>query len=429
MFDIGRVGLPCALVGAAVLLVFGRRLLPNRTELIEQYDKKRREYLVEMKVQPQCRLIGQSVEQAGLRHLPGLFLIEISRGDDLITPVSPQDVIHEGDRLVFTGVVTTIVDLEKIPGLVPTPNAEDSDPAIRQQRHLTEAVLSRSSPLIGRTVRDAHFRQQYGAAVVAVHRDGVRLTNKIGNIVLEPGDTLLLQTRMDFVSAFRHSRDFYLVSSVEGSTAVRHDRASLAVALVAALIAWMVAASWITGSGWQGFGSHAIAALTIAGLMVACRCLPISMARGALDIHVLLTLAAAIGLGRALTESGAASAIAQNLTGAVGDHPYLLLVVLYVLTMILTELVTNNAVAAMLIPLAVALAASSDGYNPRPFVMAVALAASLSFLSPVGYQTNLMVMGPGGYRPRDYLKAGWPVALSVTVVALLLIPYWWPLRL
>ncbi len=440
LWEIGKVGLPCALVGGLYFLMFGWRLLPNRTELIEQLDEQRREYLVEMLVRPECRLIGKTVEEAGLRHLRGLFLVEINREEEVIAPVTPSDVIHAGDRLVFTGVITTIVDLEKTPGLVPAADVTyEIHPHARRLRHLSEAVLSKSSPLIGTTVREADFRQRYNAAVVAVHRSGERLPSKIGDIVLEAGDTLLLQTRTEFTSRFRHSRDFYLVASVEGSQPRRHDRAWLAVVLMAVLILWLVAGSVASNSIgpqslWTGLTSPALAALTIAALMVVGRCLPIGEARSVVDLHVLVTIAAALGLGGALDKSGAAQWIADWLVYAAGAFcsdavfPYVLLVVLYVLTVAFTETISNNAVAVMLFPIAVATAAAAD-LSPRPFVMAILLAASLSFLTPIGYQTNLMVMGPGGYQPRDYLRAGWPLALLVAVTVLILTPIWWGFEL
>ncbi|MDY0169261.1 MAG: SLC13 family permease [Thermoguttaceae bacterium] len=430
LFEIGRVGFPCAVLGSAYLILIGYRLLPNRTELVEQLDEQRREYMVEMLVQPECRLIGKSVEQAGLRHLRGLFLIEIDRDNDVVTPVAPDDMIRAGDRLIFTGVVSTILDLVQIPGLVPaTDITYEIHPKRRIGRHLSEAVVSGSSPLVGTTVRHANFRRLYNAAVVAVHRNGAQLRRKIGDIVLRAGDTLLLQTRTEFSSTFRNSRDFFLVADVEGSEPRRHERAWLAIALVVALIAWLFAGSWFQPQGLAaGFGSSAIAAVAIAGLMIVGRCIPAAEARGAIDLQVLVTIAAALGLGRALTESGAAEAIANTVVGSAGRNPYVLLIGFYALTVVFTELISNAAVAAMLFPLAVALAAAGE-FSPRPFAMALALGASLSFITPIGYQTNLMVMGPGGYQPRDYLRAGLPLMLIVGAVALLLIPRVWPFGL
>lgn len=434
-FEVGRVGLPCAVVGSLYMLFVARRFLPNRIELLEQLGDQRREYLVEMLVMPNCRLIDQTVEAAGLRHLPGLFLIEIDRQGEVITPVTPRDKIHSGDRLVFTGVVTTIVDLEKIPGLVPAADRTyEFQPHEQTKRHLTEVVLSRTSPVVGQTVRGANFRERYNAAIVAVHRNGVRLTNKIGDISLEPGDTLLLQTRTEFVDTYRHSRDFYLVSSTGGTSARRHDKAIVATILFVILIAWLAAVSWIPDVGLlAGFGSRPVAAIAICGLMIVLRCMTTSEARSAIDLQVLITIAAAIGLGSALDESGTAARIAQGLVKLVeGAHlsesmaAYLLLAVVYLLTMFFTETITNVAVAAVMTPVAISVA-DAGHYEPRAFIMAVAMAASLSFITPIGYQTNLMVMGPGGYQPRDYLKVGAPLALLTMVTALIVIPQVWPL--
>ena len=429
LFEIGYVGLPCALVGATFLLLFARRLLPNRTDLIETLGEQRREYLVEMLVQPGCRLIGQTVEAAGLRHLQGLFLIEIDRDGELITPVTPSDIIKENDRLVFTGVVTTIVDLEKIPGLVPAADLTyEVQPKRRVGRHLTEVVLSSASPLIGTTIRAANFRQLYNAAVVAVHRYGQRVTNKIGDIRLRPGDTLLLQTRTEFVENYRHSQDFALISRVEGSRARRHDRAWLAALLFGLLILWLSFEGTDLGLP-DNLTNPAIAGIAIAGLMIVTRCLPAAEARAALDLQVLFTIGAALALGRAMTKSGAAQYLAEALVSTVGpEHPYLLLIVVYILALLLTEMLSNSAVAVLMFPIVVAMAAAG-GFNPRPFIMGVTLAASLSFLTPIGYQTNLMVMGPGGYKPSDYFRVGLPLTVLITTTALLLIPLVWPLEL
>lgn len=439
-FDITAIGLPIALAGVVYMLTVAPRLLPKRGEIIQELGDRRREYLLEMMVQPECPLVGKTVEQAGLRNLPGLFLIEISRPDEIITPVTPADVIRAGDRMVFTGVVQTIADLERIPGLVPAADLTyEFQPAQRTQRRLTEAVLSRTSPLIGRSVREANFRQRYNAAIVAVHRNGERLTNKIGSIRLEPGDTLLLQTHAEFVEAYRNSRDFYLVSTVGGTSARRHDRALVATGLFLLMILWL------TISGVFGeqlvFGNlfsnkpQAIIAMTVVVLMIATRCMSTEEARSAIDLQVIVTIAAAIGLGQALKTSGAAEFIADRLvSGADASgisaqwQPYLLLALIYLVTALFTEMISNVAVAAMMIPIAVsvALAGPAGGYSTRPFILAVALAASLSFATPIGYQTNLMVMGPGGYRPSDYLRAGLPLTLLLWVLAIMLIPIAWP---
>ncbi|MEM8946156.1 MAG: SLC13 family permease [Planctomycetota bacterium] len=432
-FETTLVGVPLALIGTTYMLLIAPRRLPNRTDMVEEFDEHRRDYLVEMHVQPSCPLVSKTVEAAGLRSLPGLFLIEITRGDENITPVSPDDIIRANDQLVFTGVVTTIADLERIPGLVPAVDSTfETRPEQRVRRELTEAVLSRTSPLIGLTVRESNFRKRYNAAVVAVHRNGERLTNKVGNVRLEPGDTLLLQTRNEFVESHRNSRDFYLVSRVGKTTARRHDRAALAGLLFVGLILWLTITSLLPDVvAFGNLTSKSIAAIAVALAMVITRCMTSAEARSAIDLQVLLTIGAALGIGEALDRSDAAEFLAISLvdaTAAVGIaaewKPYALLLIIYLLSQLFTETVTNVAVASIMIKIAVQVAIVG-GYDPRPFIIAVTLAASLSFITPIGYQTNLMVMGPGGYQPRDYWRVGWPLALLLTISALVLIPMIW----
>ncbi len=425
--DISWIGVPCAIVGALILIFFAHRLMPDRRELLETLEDKRREYLVEMLVTPGCALVGKSVEEGGLRHLPGLFLIEIDRDGEVIGPVSPNDRIEARDRLVFTGVVATIVDLEKIPGLVPAADINyEIAPEQASSRTLVEVVLSPSSPLVGATIRQANFRQHYGAAVVAVHRNGERLPTKIGDIELNAGDTLLLQTQHGFVKAFRNRPDFYLVSGVEDGDGRRYHKLNLASCMTLGLIAWLFLMPLLELYDIPtAFLSPTFAIFAVAMAMIGTRCVSIADARRSIDLPMLLTVGAAIGVGRAIAASGAADSVAQLMVQLVGDNPYVGLITIFVLTVVFTEMLSNVAVAAMMFYIAVGLASQLD-VNPRPFIMAIALGASLCFVSPIGYQTNLMVMGPGGYRPSDYLRAGLPLSIAVGVVAMVLIPIIWP---
>ncbi|MCA9116427.1 MAG: SLC13 family permease, partial [Planctomycetaceae bacterium] len=239
LFELSWIGVPYALIGIAYLALAGR-LLPERKELLEQLGETRREYLAEMQVQPGCRLIGKTIEQAGLRQLPGLFLIEIDRASQIIAPVGPDDIIQAQDRLVFTGIVSSIIELEKIVGLVPIVDPDYLASSKQQRRRrLCEAVISEHSPLVHKTIRDAQFRATYGAAVVAIHRGGHRVEQKPGDVKLRPGDTLLLQVRAHFLSAHRNDPAFYLVSSVEDWRPLRQDRAWLAVGAFLLLILLM----------------------------------------------------------------------------------------------------------------------------------------------------------------------------------------------
>ncbi len=417
LFEIGKVGLPYAIIGVAYLLLVGRKMLPERKELLEQLGDSRKEYMTEMFVQPTSRLVGQTVEQAGLRQLPGLFLIEIERSGSVIAPVGPDDVILASDRLVFTGIVSSIIELEKIPGLIPAAE-EEATPftALEKHRRMCEAVISESSPLVGKTIRDADFRATYGAAVVAVHRGGKRVEKKIGDIELHPGDTLLMQVRPHFSRAYRHDPAFYLISDVEDWRPIRRERAWIAVILFAVLITLMT----------SGIVDTAVAATAIAFLMVACGCISSGDARRSIEWQVLVTIAAAFGVGAALENSGAATAVAQLLVESTQVWgPVAALAVIYLIGSLMTEVITNNAAAVLIFPFCLETARLYD-VDPRPFLMALVLSASASFMTPIGYQTNMMVYGPGGYRFGDFVKIGTPLNFVLWITAVILIPIFWP---
>ena len=417
LFEIGRIGLPYAVVGLAYLLLFSHRLLPERKELLEQLGETRREYLVEILVQDGCRMIGKTVAEAGLRHLPGLFLIEIDRNGNSLSPVGPDDVIAADDRLVFTGIVSSIIELERIPGLVPaTDPTYEVSPQQQRARKLCEAVVSENSPLIGKTIREADFRATYGAAVVAVHRGGARVEKKVGDIRLRPGDTLLLQVRPHFLRAHRNDPAFYLISDVDDWTPLRYDRTWVAVLLFVALLGLMT----------TGFLDVLVAASLIAITMLATGCISTGEARRSVEWQVLITIAAAFGVGTALDRSGAAEAIAQSLFSVIQPYgPTVALATIYLLGSILTAMITNNAAAVLLFPFCLELA-PLYGVDPRPFLMTLVMAASASFATPIGYQTNMMVYGPGGYRFGDFVRVGLPLNLALWIVTVLLVPMLWP---
>ena len=412
MFDLSWVGIPLAVIGGLYLVFLGSRMLPERRDLIEQFDENKREYLVNLRIEPGCRLTGQTVEAAGLRHLQGLFLVEIIREGEIITPVRPDRRLEEGDVLTFTGLVDTIVELERIPGLVP---ATDEHLELNTERELHEAVISSTSPLVNRNIRDSEFRATYNAAVLAVHRGGERLKGRVGDIVLRPGDTLLLQTGPHFDRAHRNDANFYLVSAVQDARPVRHERAYLAMGLLVGLIAlltWGVA--------------PVMAAFIIAGVALLTRCIAPNTARQALDLQTLITIAASFGVSEALEASGFVKFVAEHaftLSQALG--PIAILAAIYIMASLMTELLTNTAAAALMFPFAIATSQQMQ-VSHLPFIMAITYAASLSFLTPIGYQTNLMVYGPGGYRFTDFTKVGAPLNLLTTVVAIVLIPLVWP---
>jgi di/tricarboxylate transporter len=414
MFDLVWVGFPCGIAATAFLLLFSERLLPDRRPAITRQDDPR-QYTVEMMVLPDGPLVGLSIEQAGLRHLPGLFLMEIERGGEVLAAVSSRQRLFAGDRLIFVGVLDSVVDLQKMRGLSRAEEPAfqlDAPPTLRQ---LIEAVVSDRCPLVGSSIREGQFRSVYNAAVVAVGRAGQRISGKIGDIVLRPGDTLLLEAHQEFVTRQRNSNHFFLVSGVENSQPVRRDRAWVAIVLLVAMVL----------SAAIGLLDILTAAFIAGGLMVALGCCSVGQARQSVDWSLLVVIAAALGVGRAIDASGLAQFVADELIGLAGGNPWLVLAAVYFVTMVFTELVTNNAAAVLVFPIAVA-SAKSLGVDMMPYMISIAIAASAGFATPFGYQTNLMVYGPGGYRFTDYLRLGVPLDFVFMIVTVALAPIVWP---
>ncbi len=413
-FEIAWLGVPSAVIGIAFVLFTSRWLLPVRKPPItEQMNPK--EYAVEMLVEPGSALVGQTIEQAGLRHLPSLYLAEIERGDSIMPAVGPNERLQSDDRLVFVGMVDSVVDLYQIRGLIPAPDQVFKLDSPRPARQLVEAVISETSPLIGLTIRKSRFRTRYEAVVIAVARAGKRIQGKIGGIELRVGDTLLLEARPSFAEQHRNSRDFLLVSAIEGGKTPRHDKAGISTVILIAMV---------LGATLVGL-SMLVAALVAAGLMIITRCTSASVARRNVDWQVLVVIGASIGLGRALEQTGAASAIAHSWIGIAGQNHWIALLAIYLITSLFTAVVTNNAAAVLMFPIAKATAVGM-GVSFSPFVFAIMMAASASFATPISYQTNLMVYGPGGYRFSDYLRIGIPLNLLMAGVTLTIAPWVWP---
>ncbi|MFW6344851.1 MAG: SLC13 family permease [Halomonas sp.] len=414
LFDIAWVGVPVAVAGLGYLVLLGPRLLPRRRGVEEAFENPR-EFTIEMAVDPAGPLVDRSVEEAGLRHLCELFLVEIERDGNVVSVVGPGERLKGGDRLVFAGTSDGAVELQQIRGLVPSRHGASSLEKDFRERRLVEAVVSDQCQFVGRRIRDGHFRTLYGAAVLAVCRGGQRVAGNLGQVRLQPADVLLLEARPPFIERHRQSRDFLLISQVEGAARPAHEKAWLAWSILAGTVAL----------GALGVMSLMNAAMLGAALALATGCCSVAAARRGIDTQVLLTIAASFGLGAALEGSGAAGALADGVLGLAGDSPWALLVAVYLLVSLLTAVITNNAAAVITFPIVMS-AVERLGVDPMPYVVAMMFAASASFLTPIGYQTNLMVHGPGGYRFVDYLRLGAPLNLLTAGVALGLIPLVWP---
>lgn len=413
------LGLPAAGVGITYLLAVSPVLLPERVRFPDM-GRNAREYTVQMEVLAGSPLAGSTIEGAGLRNLPGLYLFEIERAGHLLPAPPPDTRLLAGDRLGFTGILNSVVDLQKVRGLEPVQRHESglvTDPA---ERGLAEAVVARHSPLVGRTVRDARFRTVYNAAIIAVHRDGVAIHAKIGDIELEPGDTLLLEAPRGFVDLHRNSSDFHLVSPVADFALPRHDRRWRAFAVFGLLIACLTLAPV----------EPVLLCLGAALLMVCTGCVPIANALGSIPLQVIVVIAAMLGMSAALAETGAAAAIAGWLLDVcrglgLGNRGMLFAITL--LASGFSQLLTKNGSAALMFPIAMATARELH-LHPEPFAFSLILGCGLSFLSPIAYQTNLMVYGPGGYRFLDFPRIGLPLTLLLALLCAVLAPVVFPFR-
>jgi di/tricarboxylate transporter len=414
-FEITVVGLPIAILGSILLVVLAPVLLPQRRTAGAEAEEETRGFVVDMVVEPKGSIGGKTVEAAGLRHLSGLFLATLEREEGLIAPVTPDTVLREGDRLRFVGKADQILELQNIRGLRSAEQGHLLDFEGDGARYF-EAVIGAESPLVSKTLFESGFRARYQAAVLAIHRAGQRIEGKLGQIGLRVGDTLLLIADRGFRDRWRDRNDFLLVSALRTSVSRPTKRAWIVGVLTLGLVlsASMELLPILNASLLAAVGLVALSIITP------------SEARAAVDLDVIVVIASAFGVAAAVEASGLATALADGLVGAFanfGDRGVLAGVV--IATVILTAVVSNNAAALLMFPIAVA-AASATTVQARGFAVAVAVAASVDFLTPIGYQTNTMVYGPGGYRFFDYARLGAPLTLVVIAAVVAVVPMAWP---
>jgi len=400
------VALPAAIAGLlAMLLMY--KVLPRS----DQDGLPFNEFLIEMVVGDDSRLIGKSVAENGLRDLGELFLVELVREGRLLTPVSPGELLEAGDRLIFSGDVSKVGILERFHGL--------RSFAIDQGllgTNLTEVVLLPGAAVIGQTIKESEFRSRFDAAVVGVHRDGERLSGQLGNITLRAGDSLMLAVGPDFQKRSNLSRNFLVVDSSVASHSLSSGK-SFAVA------AGMFMAVGCSVLGWVPLATGLMFLLL---LMLALKLFSTAELRRRFPFEMWLIVSSALAISQAVMDSGLMGSAMSFLSPLLGSvPPLMMLVIVYVLTLAMTELITNNAAAALMFPLGYSLAVAT-GLDPMAFVMAVALGGSASFLTPYGYTTNLMVQNLGGYTRADYLRFGWLVSLTYSAVVLTLLPRVFP---
>ncbi len=414
-FELTPAGLPMAIAGGIALVLLAPRLLPDRRTPHERAAGDERDYTVRLEVVPGGPYDGRTIADAGLRDLPETFLASVRRAGTSRGPANPQLVLRGGDELVFVGGVDSVRDLLSRPGLH---EAERAQTAVLSGdgHHLVECIVGPNSDLVGTTMKEVSFRGRYGGAVIALHRASERIESKLGAVDLQAGDALLVLADNGFVERWHGHRDFAVVIPLDAPPRPAGDRYRFVT--LGTLVGMVAIAA-------TGLLPVLTAILLACSVLIATRAIRFGRAIAALDLDVLLIVAAAIGLGTAIETSGLAPLLADGVeTAAAATSPLVALLMIALGTMILTELITNVAAAALMVPIALDVAERADA-EPIGFAVAVALAASASFMTPIGYQTNTIVYGLGGYRFGDYWRLGLPMAIITLATILIMVPLVW----
>lgn len=405
-FDFTPVGLILLLSVGSVIFVSSRQLQDKRSSV-----KNHQGYFIDAEVSTTSKLVGKTVRENQLRALDGLFLAEIVRGQRLVSPVTPETRIEANDKLVFTGDVENIKQLTQLDGV-----EVFADNSRLLSSNLTEVIVSPESVLIGKTLKNSGFRARFDAAVVAINRQGQRLSGKLGDQILQSGDKLVLAIGQDFNKRQNLTRNFFILSGIEVNNTLTPWQN---VVTIVGFMAAIAISAFTSVSLLESIGAYIIA-------MWAIHVIDGATIRRRFPFELWLILICALSIAQAFGDSGLASSVTEQLYHLLGDAPpYVALIALFLVTVVLTEVMTNTAAAAIMLPIGVSLA-SVYQVSHIPFIMAIVYAASASFISPYGYQTNLMVMNAGGYSFKDFIRVGWKVSLSYIVVALIAIPLIFP---
>jgi len=402
-FDFTLFGLTAGVI-SGIVLYFCQGLLPT----YQTDNAVNNVYLLEAEVSADSELIGKSIEENHLRNLPELFLVEIIRNNTSITPVCPDEIIHPEDKLIFNGNVQKVDALSHIKGL--SLFAENHG---LMQSELTEVVISNRSSIIGKTLKKVGFRALFDAAVVAIRRDGETLSGKLGELTLQTGDFLLLATGPDFTQRNNIAKHFFIVSEQRIARKLSGLQDGLTVSGFALTIALAA----------LGILPLIYGLIFFLALLLLLNVTSYSEVKRGLPLNLMLVIVGALSLSSALSSSGLTTMLTDSLAPILlQSSPFIALVVIYVITLLLTEFVTNNAAAALMFPFAWAVISALNA-PVMPFALAVAFAASASFISPYGYQTNLLVHNAGQYLYKDFVKIGLPVSFVYSSIVLSLL-YW-----
>lgn len=412
--DFFYLGVTVSIVGGLYLYFVGYRLLPSNPNEIDALRENLKEYIIETEVGRQSPLIGKTVKEAGLRNLQDVFLVEILRDDRVISPVSPDEVLEERDALFFSGNTQSIYQLILEDNGLSVPEDQETEP--EEHFNFVEAVIPANSELVGKRIRESNFRKRFNASIIAIHRNGKRVPGKVGEMHLAGGDFLLLLAG-DHRENSNHEKDlFFLSVPKKVKTDTNKNLRIVGILSVALLVC-----------GVLGFFPLFDVCLVILSALVFFGVLSLVEIRRELDLSLLLILVCSLALGVGLEKSGTADTIANALVSSVDVFgPVAVLTSLFLSTIVLTALITNAAAVSIVFPIAMAIAEQMD-LSYTPFFVAIAFAASGDFMTPIGYQTNLMVYGPGGYTFRDFLKVGSPLTLMYTILCIGFISYFYNL--
>lgn len=411
-----RLGLPFTVAALVLVVVAAPRLMPSRGHVdhVEGDPELVKPYVVSLTVDRGGPLDGQSVADGGLRALPSTYLVGVDRSGETTAPVAPEYVLRGGDTLTFAGQIKQVTDIDRMQGL--TLDEHEHVWGLDDAQHAWfEVIIGATSPLVGRTIKQLGFRQRYQAAVVALNRAGQVVETKLGDARLQVGDSLLVIADLGFADRWRKRSDFLFIHQRSEAPPTAQARAPLALIILAAVVLMPVI----------GFADVLYSSVVGALAMVLGGILTTRQARESVGLNVIVMIGAAIGIGASVQQTGLADRIAGGLSGAVADlGPWAAAVALVATTVVLTELISNAGAVAVMLPIALSTAIETGG-DPRRFALGVTLAAASSFLTPIGYQTNTMVFGPGRYQPADYLRLGLPLTGLVLLLAPLFMAYGW----
>jgi len=411
MFDFMWVGLPMLVIGFLYLYFFSFRLLPNRATALEDFNGTERKYLVEAEIRSNSGLIGKVIKDIDFKGKYGLLVVEICRGKQIFQIREGNFVLSEGDVLRFAGDNTNIAGLLSDNSDLTVPSVGMMSKLKRSQ--IVEIVISHNSSLITKQVKDIYFRGNYDSALLAIHRNGERIRGGIDDVKLKAGDVLLLLAGDNFTSHIENEIDFYVISRVKELR--KPERYKIWALFGGTLLAIFLAAVKLVP---LFLGLLIVLAMINILKVVNSKDLPKSI-----DYNLGVIIALSMALGTAMIKTGVADMIANTVIQVFLPFGRVsLLVGIYIITTVLAAYITNKAAVAIMFPIAIT-AAKNLPIDPMPFVLVVSFAAAANFLTPIGYQTNLMVYGPGGYNFKDFFKIGLPLTLIYMVVTISVLSY------